>query len=151
PSREEAARLIEGRAPEGRRASINVRRHGTRFRGQVDLGDGEERITRSVEAASCLAVLDALVLVISLDVQRDPAQKGETAELPSKPAASPVSAPMETSDATAARPTEGTSAREISVGAAGGVLSLIGTPASFGGVMVELAATRPWLGSSWLR
>jgi hypothetical protein len=102
PSHEEVTRRLDASSPEGRPARIEVRRVGAGFAGEVVLGDGTTRVLRTVDARTCIAVVEALVLVIALD--RDPAAPEPAsseaadpaearADLEPAPAAAPVAAP----------------------------------------------------------
>jgi hypothetical protein len=67
PDRAVVAARIEALSPEGRSASIDIRSTKSGFHGQLVLGTGEDRVERNVDAHTCSAVVDALVLVVSLD------------------------------------------------------------------------------------
>jgi hypothetical protein len=88
PSRDEVAARIEARAPAGRDARIEVIAEGSGFRGDVVLGAGERQLTRSVEAQTCAAVVEALALVVALDRDEDPRAPEEPTSAP--PAAPPL-------------------------------------------------------------
>ncbi len=66
PSRDAVKERLD-RDPGGRDVSISVQQDGATYRGVVALGEGAERLSRTVEARSCAAVLDALLLVAAID------------------------------------------------------------------------------------
>lgn len=165
PARGEVVRQIEARAPDGRRAEIHVSRHSAGYRGQVVLGEGEDLITRVVEAAHCSALVDALVLVIALDSRQDenvnkdndevegPAKSevrssyGETIPLPPPKPALPSSGRPASSAAPAV---SAVSSIEISVAAGAGFAWAVAAPSGIGELYVEIASAQPWFGSPWL-
>jgi hypothetical protein len=99
PSHEEVTRRLEASSPEGRPARIEVRRVAMGFSGEVTLGDGATRVLRTVDARSCVAVVEALTLVIALD--HDPAAP-EPASTEGAGAADAPSAPDPTTPAATA-------------------------------------------------
>jgi len=73
PTRETVVAQIEERAPLGAEITIIIRRDGDVHRGEIAVGEGASRVTRSVEAQACGSVVDALTLVATLDAQPPPA------------------------------------------------------------------------------
>jgi hypothetical protein len=82
PGRRQVEERVTARAPYSRDAHVTIRRTGTTFVGGVTIGDGDETVERHVEGRTCDAVVDALVLVLSLD--RVPA-RSDRADAPSDP------------------------------------------------------------------
>jgi len=77
------ARLASGGSG-ARDVRIEIQRADAGFRGEVLVGDGDDRLVRSVEARTCPAVIEALALVVALDQQdRDgEADQGQPATEP---------------------------------------------------------------------
>jgi len=67
PSAADVTARIEARAPSGRDLGIDVEKSNGGFRGALVVGSGEGRLARRIEARTCEAVVEALVLVAVLD------------------------------------------------------------------------------------
>lgn len=149
PGEDEVAARLD--AHEGRAALIEVTKEDGTFRGRVVVGDGEARIERNVEAKTCGAVVDALVLVVGLDRDVDP-DDPEEEKAPPAPAPSPSVAPPSQADAPAPRAPSSRDARaEITFGAAWSVTehhygALVQSPSLFAGIDTGSG----FLGTSWL-
>jgi hypothetical protein len=91
PSRDEVAARLEASSPEGRAVRIEVRRIEVGFSGEVVLGDGETRVLRTVDARTCVAVVEALALIIALDHAPPSDEPADTPPLSTPPVASPLS------------------------------------------------------------
>jgi hypothetical protein len=91
PSRDDVAARLEASSPEGRAVRIEVRRIEVGFSGEVVLGDGESRVLRTVEARTCVALVEALALIIALDHAPPSDEPADTPPLAAPPAASPPS------------------------------------------------------------
>ncbi|HEY8075371.1 MAG TPA: hypothetical protein VIF62_14705 [Labilithrix sp.] len=73
PTQSEVASRIDASAPPGRSASIAIRQEKDGYRGVVTVGE----TTRTMQARTCDAVVDALSLVVALDVTPAPAAPTE--------------------------------------------------------------------------
>lgn len=99
PSHEEVTARLEAHTP-ARDAQIDVRQENGAFRGEVVLGRGEQRLVRAVEARTCAAVIEALVLIVALDREEPEATHPQTEahdEPPAReppPASDPLPAPQ---------------------------------------------------------
>src|SRR5690349_14434529 len=102
PDRDEVVAKIESRTPTGSPARIDVTKTSSGFHGDLVVGDGEKQVSRSVDAKTCGAVVEALSLVVALNHD----QEAATAE-PAPAASAPVVASDKTEpapDADAGRP-----------------------------------------------
>jgi hypothetical protein len=91
PTRDEVVSRLDGN--DGRPAKIEVSRDGAGYHGVVVLGDGSLALTRAVDARTCGAVVDALALVVALDVPGFGDAKEDVASEDAATAAEPRDAP----------------------------------------------------------
>lgn len=148
PSREDAVRAVEARAREGRPATLSIHRHGGGYRGEVVLGDSEDRVARSVEARTCAAVVDALALIVALDAEESVVDVARETE--PRSAEVPIVAPTRAEPRAAPERAPAPRARvDIGVGAAIGTSGFVEDPAWQGKVYSDVTASRP-LGRTWL-
>lgn len=66
PDRDEVIARIDARAPTGGPARIDVTKTDRGFHGELVVGEGEKQVSRSVDAQTCGAVVEALSLVVAL-------------------------------------------------------------------------------------
>ena len=108
------------RAPNARDARVLIRHRPSSFVGDVSIGTGDDVVERRVEGRTCEAVLDALVLVLSLDHGASPAA-GLVEPAPVETSAATVRAPRGAADpdvdaAPLAEPKDARSAVELAFG-----------------------------------
>lgn len=118
PSRAEVAARIDKAAPRGRRARITVVKDEILFRGEVVVGEGEDRLARTITAQTCDALVDELTLVVALDQgpREDEAHPRESRAASPTPEPEPQRPPP---DAPARAPKSGWRPAEIALGAGG--------------------------------
>jgi hypothetical protein len=101
PTRAEVSAWIAeqpGEPERGRAARIEILPTGGSFRGSVVVGEGALQQSRSVEARTCSAVVEALLLVVALDREEEqetqastgPAQDRASQPTAPQPAATPI-------------------------------------------------------------
>ncbi len=155
PSRADVdARL---RASGTRDVHIDIARSHAGYRGELLVGDGESRLTRTVEAQTCGAVVDALALVVALD-REEPATVDDVEPPPADPEpamagqpAVPGSPGRDSATGATGRPEDGSRV----VGAFGSTFmttSFADGEMLFGtSLFAEVAAPRGVAGLSWLK
>lgn len=117
PSRGEVTARIEKAAPRGRPARITVVKDEVLFRGEVVVGEGPDRLARTITAQTCDALVDELTLVVALDQgpRDDDARPREARAASPTPAPEPEPAPAP--DASTRAPKSGWRPSEIALGA----------------------------------
>ncbi len=157
-------RLVRAAEGEGRDVRLRIERSGDTFRGDLTLGRGDAQLSRMVRARTCEAVVDALVLIASLDPAALAAQPAEPApEAPAPPTAAPptsapsppaIAPPPPSTPRDAAPPATPSPAshRELALGASLFALPLQSAQTSQGAaVFAELAWAEGLFGAAALR
>ena len=67
PTEAQVAGRLRAHAPEGRAVSIEIAQLDDGFHGELVIGEGHGRVTRSLDARTCAAVVEAFTLVVALD------------------------------------------------------------------------------------
>lgn len=168
PSRDEVAARLEASSPEGRAVRIEVRRIEVRrievgFSGEVILGDGETRVLRTVDARTCVAVVEALALIIALDhapPSDEPTDAPPVATPPvatppvaSPPVASPLSPSRSREPVTPTHPADSAAPRVVlAFGASvSGTSFAAGAVLPGGALFLDVASTTGLGEMRWLR
>ncbi|MBS2018645.1 MAG: hypothetical protein JST00_37610 [Deltaproteobacteria bacterium] len=101
PTQELVAARLDTQAPEARPVSMAISLGTDGFHGELVIGEGPSRTTRSIDARTCSAVVEAFVLVVALDREAPPPE----AAAPPTPDPSPASlAPVTPVDADRSAP-----------------------------------------------
>src|SRR6476661_8860918 len=67
PRQDAVAARVARRVAKSRDATLTIRKVGGRFAAHVSIGAGNDTVERDVEGRTCDAVIDAFVLLMSLD------------------------------------------------------------------------------------
>lgn len=88
PTQEQVAARLDTQASEARPVSMAISLGTDGFHGELVVGDGPSRTTRSLDARTCSAVVEAFVLVVALD-REAPLPEPATSPAPEPSPASP--------------------------------------------------------------
>lgn len=147
PTSADVTAKIDARAPKGRAASIDIAKTTSGFHGDVVVGAGATKLSRSIDARTCAAVVEAITLVVTLDHEEEDPSPGDDSAAVSKAdtpetGAAPTSSPA--TDAAADKSEYAASAvphRERST-----VRTLVGQQTTLSGVV----AGSPTVDFSWV-